>query len=77
MFSVSSNIAEGQARQHLGEFLHFLSVANGSLAELDTQRTIATNLELMDSETSNALDYDISEIRKMLYSLRVRLKERS
>jgi four helix bundle protein len=52
-------------------------VANGSLAELDTQRTIATNLELMDSETSNALDYDIGEIRKMLYSLRARLKERS
>lgn len=74
--SVSSNIAEGQARQHLGEFLHFLSVANGSLAELDTQRTIAANLELMDSETSNALDYDIGEIRKMLYSLRARLKER-
>lgn len=74
--SVSSNIAEGQARQHLGEFLHFLSVANGSLAELDTQRTIATNLDLMDSETSNALDYNIGEIRKMLYSLRARLKER-
>lgn len=75
--SVSSNIAESQARQHVGEFLHFLSVANASLAELDTQRAIATNLKLMDSETSDALDYDISEIRKMLYSLRARLKERS
>ncbi|HKO59982.1 MAG TPA: four helix bundle protein [Pyrinomonadaceae bacterium] len=75
--SVSSNIAEGQARQHVGEFLHFLSVANGSLAELDTQRTIAANLELIDSDTSNGLDYDIGEIRKMLYSLRARLKERN
>ena len=75
--SVSSNIAEGQARQHLGEFRHFLSVATGSLAELDTQRTMATNLELIDSETSNALDYDIGEIRKMLYSLRARIQERS
>ena len=34
--SIPSNIAEGQARQHTKEFLHFISVANGSLAELDT-----------------------------------------
>src|SRR5207248_1051170 len=39
--SIPSNIAEGQARQHTKEFLHFISVANGSLAELDTQRIIA------------------------------------
>jgi len=38
--SVASNIAEGQARQHLGEFRQFLAMANGSLAELDTQRII-------------------------------------
>lgn len=68
--SVCSNIAEGQARQHLGEFLHFLSVANGSLAELDTQRTIAANLNLIETELSDSLDYDIAEIRKMLYALR-------
>ncbi len=58
--SVCSNIAEGQARQNLGEFLHFLSIANGSLAELDTQRIIATNLDLIESESSNSLDYEIA-----------------
>ena len=72
--SVSSNIAEGQARQHLGEFLHFLSIANGSLAELDTQRMIATNLNLIDSHESAELENDITEIRKMLYALRAALK---
>jgi four helix bundle protein len=72
--SVPSNIAEGQARQHLGEFLQFLAVANASLAELDTQRTIATNLNLIDAESSSSLDRDITEIRKMLYVLRARLK---
>ncbi|HVQ37436.1 MAG TPA: four helix bundle protein [Pyrinomonadaceae bacterium] len=72
--SVSSNIAEGQARQHLGEFLQFLSVANASLAELDTQRIIATNLHLIDLESSESLDEDITEIRKMLYVLRAKLK---
>ena len=39
--SISSNIAEGQARQHVGEFCQFLSISNGSLAELGTQRIIA------------------------------------
>lgn len=73
--SVASNIAEGQARQHRGEFIQFLSVANASLAELDTQRVIATNLNLIDTEASNCLDEDITEIRKMLYVLRARLKE--
>jgi four helix bundle protein len=75
--SVSSNIAEGQARQHLGEFLHFLSVANGSLAELDTQRMIATNLNLIDLKESSELESDITEIRKMIYALRVALKRGS
>ena len=74
--SVSSNTAEGQARQHFGEFLHFLSIANGSLAELDTQRTIATNLNLISQETSRLMDTDITEIRKMLYALRARLKSK-
>ena len=75
--SVSSNIAEGQARQHLGEFLHFLSIANGSLAELDTQRIIVANLNLINQESSNSLDSEITEIRKMLYALRARLKSKN
>jgi four helix bundle protein len=75
--SVPSNIAEGQARQHLGEFLHFISVANASLAELDTQRIIAVNLELINGPSGDSLDNDITEIRKMLYALRSRLKGRA
>ncbi len=75
--SVSSNIAEGQARQHLLEFLQFLSVANGSLAELDTQRIIATNLNLIDAESSSLLDRDITELRKMLYALKAGLKRKT
>ncbi len=34
--SVSSNIAEGQARHTTGEFIQFISHAEGSVAELDT-----------------------------------------
>jgi len=72
--SVASNIAEGQARQHLAEFRQFLAIANGSLAELDTQRIIAEELKLIDHELSARLDMSIMEVRKMLYALNSKLK---
>src|SRR6516164_3234150 len=42
--SIPSNIAEGQARHTTGEFIQGISHAEGSLAELDTQLTIAVEL---------------------------------
>jgi four helix bundle protein len=75
--SVSSNIAEGQGRQHVKEFLHFISVANGSLAELDTQRIIAENLHFISSENSISLDDRVTEIRRMLYALNIKLKAKT
>jgi len=39
--SIPSNIAEGQARRTTGDYIRFVSTAEGSLAELDTQLTIA------------------------------------
>jgi four helix bundle protein len=75
--SIPSNIAEGQARQHVGEFRQFLSVANGSAAELDTQRIIAENLGFLPPEDSADLDRRITEIRKMLYALANSLKTRN
>ena len=72
--SVSSNIAEGQGRQHSKEFSHFLSVANGSLAELDTQRVIAESVHFLNPAQSARLDESITEVRKMLYALALRLK---
>src|SRR5919109_4175455 len=43
--SILSNIAEGQARHTTGEFIQFISHAEGSLAELDTQLILSVELE--------------------------------
>jgi four helix bundle protein len=75
--SIPSNIAEGQGRQHVKEFLHFISVANGSLAELDTQRIIAESLHFLPPEHSALIAGRIIEIRKMLYVLAAKLKSDS
>jgi four helix bundle protein len=75
--SISSNIAEGQGRQHTREFIHFVSIANGSSAELDTQRIIAENLNFISPEVSASLDERITEVRKMLYALSNKLKARA
>jgi len=42
--SIPSNIAEGQARHSTGEFIQFISNAEGSVAELETQLEIAVEL---------------------------------
>ena len=68
--SIPSNIAEGQARKTTGEFIQFLSHAEGSLAELDTHLVLA--VELGYSKTSQAAPATelVSELKRMLNGLR-------
>jgi len=74
--SVPSNIAEGAARTGTGEYLQSLSVASGSLAEVETQLIIANRLKLLPPETCEALLRDSEEISKMLGGLKRSLEAR-
>ncbi|MFV0151826.1 four helix bundle protein [Empedobacter falsenii] len=67
--SVPSNIAEGAARQSNKEYIQFLYVALGSLMELDTQLSIAKNLNFLSDESLNDLQSKTDEIGKMLNGL--------
>jgi len=71
--SIPSNIAEGQARRTTGDYLRFVSIAEGSLAELDTQLIIAIDLGFCANAQATELFGLITEIRKMLNALRRRL----
>lgn len=67
--SVAANIAEGQARQYPAEFAHGLSVARGSLAELDTLLLAAVRLGyLRENDVAEPMSL-ITDIRRMLQRL--------
>jgi four helix bundle protein len=68
--SVPSNIAEGQARQGRNEFVQFLSYAEGSLAELDTQLKLADDLGYCRSVNVPKTASMVVELQKMTASLR-------
>lgn len=73
--SVPANIAEGYARPHRGDYLHHLSVARGSLAELETHLVISVRLEIVQRESIAEVWNLSQEVGKMLTKL-VRSLER-
>ena len=74
--SVPSNIAEGHGRDHLGEYLHHLSVAKGSLMELETQTLIAGRLGYVEKADEARILGKAGEVSKMLSGLAWALKQR-
>ncbi len=67
--SVPSNIAEGQGRNSSKEFRQFLSIALGSLAELETQLIIAHEIDYLKSEELKLLLGNLDDVRKMAKAL--------
>jgi four helix bundle protein len=74
--SIPSYVAEGQARHKTGEFIQFISHAEGSLAELNTQLILSIELRFVRSENAAAAFELISELRRMLNALRRKLATR-
>jgi four helix bundle protein len=74
--SVPSSIAEGQARRGRKEFVQSLSYAEGSLAELDTQLTLAVELGCCRRSEAQGSEVTITELQKMIASLRGKLATR-
>jgi four helix bundle protein len=77
--SIPSNIAEGRGRFGLRSFLYHLSVATGSLMELETQLRIAARLEYLKPEQARTLLEQLGEVRRLLAGLvrSLRTKEQS
>ena len=74
--SIPANIAEGHGRRNLGEYLQHLSIANGSLKELETHLLIAGRLNYFTAnEIAPALD-SCAEIGRMLSGLIQKLRQR-
>ena len=69
--SVSSNIAEGYARQSTIDYIRFRRVARGSLAELTTQLDLATNLQMLppDQQTVALIDETERVLQGLIRSL--------
>ena len=74
--SIASNIAEGSGRNTDGEFINFLGIANGSSFELETQLMIALDLGYISDSESVALQQDLVEIQKMLFTFISKLKSK-
>src|SRR5882762_5223970 len=68
--SVPSNIAEGHTREHIKEYLHHLSMAQASLAEVETQLEIGVRLEYISRNQLSKVLEEISALGKQLYALR-------
>jgi four helix bundle protein len=74
--SIPSNIAVGQARKSTAEFRNFLSIAQGSRAELETQMLIAIRLKFLAPEQAEPCMALLAEISRMLNALHSKLTTR-
>ncbi len=73
--SVPSNIAEGSSRSSNKEFSHFLSIALGSLYELETQLILSHELKYLSVESCEEIILNIIQLQKMISTFKKTLNE--
>jgi four helix bundle protein len=72
--SVPSNIAEGHTRRSTREYLQFISIALGSIAEAETQLLLAVRLGLIAPESTTRVEDLMVEVGKMLRAIQGKLQ---
>ena len=75
--SISANIAEGAARESDKEFLRFLSIAQGSTSEVETELLIANRLSFLSDENHIVTRTALDEIGRMITGLSNHLRRKS
>jgi four helix bundle protein len=74
--SVPSNIAEGHQRGSTSDYVRYLHIAKGSLAEAETQIVLATRLKFLTGKTADSWVTTASEVGRLLNGLIASLKGR-
>lgn len=74
--SIPSNIAEGHTREHRKEYLQHLSVAQASLAELQTHLEIAARLMYYDRQQRDNILGKCTSLARQMYALRNALQKK-
>jgi four helix bundle protein len=73
--SICLNIVEGHRRESKKEFIHFLDIADGSLAEVEACLELSCELQFLPQNTFEKLQYQQEEISKMLAGMIRKLKD--
>lgn len=74
--SIPANIAEGAARNSRKEFVHFLSNAQGSASELETEWLIAHRLRYLAHSTHESIKNELDSVGRMIFGLAQNIRNR-
>lgn len=72
--SIPSNISEGAGRNNPKEFSQVMGIAQGSVAELETQLIISRELSFLQNQVADEMLLELDVISKMIIGLKKSIK---